>query len=404
MPAYTYKARDSSGKAVRGTMEAATKEELIDKLHKMGHMTTQVTEALPGIKIESFFDKIRPISAEDMIMFYVQLSNMINAGIPILTSLDTLQKQIEGKRLKETVGSVSRGVEGGDSLSQALARHSRVFPKLFVNMVKAGEVSGKLDTVSARYAEYFEHQTDLKQKIKGALLYPIILLFAGIAVTLFIVTFVIPQFAEIFLKTGVSLPLPTLILFKIGIGIKRFWYLGILSIIAIWLGTKYYVKTENGRLNFDRLKLKMPILGTLYRRAAISGFARTLGTLAASGVPVLESLDITKEVVGNEVLGRIIGNARSAVEKGEKISESLKISEEFPPDAVQMILVGEETGNLDGMLNKVSDFYDMSIGYTIKKLTTILEPLFLVIMGSMVGFIMASMLLPIFDMVKVLRH
>lgn len=404
MPTYSYKARDNTGKAVRGTMEAASKEELIDKLRKMGYMTTEATEALPGIKIESFFDKLRPISAEDMIMFYVQLSNMINAGIPILATLDTLSKQTENKRLKEAVGSVSRSVEAGESLSRALAGHPCVFTKLFVNMAKAGEASGKLDTVAARYAEYFEHQTDLQQKIKSALFYPIILLIAGVAVTLFIVTFVIPQFAQIFLKAGVTLPLPTLILFKLGIGIKCFWYLGILSVVAVWLGIKFYIKTEKGRLNLDRFKLKMPIVGSLYRKAAISGFARTLATLAASGVPILESLDITKEVAGNEVLGRVIGNARSAVEKGEKISEPLKISEEFPPDAVQMISVGEETGDLGGMLNKVADFYDISIGYVIKKLTTILEPLFLVIMGCMVGFIMASMLLPMFDMIKILRR
>ncbi len=404
MPTYTYKARDTTGKLVKGTMAAATKEELIDKLHEMGYMTTGVTEALPGIKVESLFKKIRPISAEDMIMFYIQFSNMLSVGIPILNSLNTLNRQIENKRLKEAVGSVSRSVEGGDSFSQALSRHPGVFPKLFVNMAKAGEASGKLDTVSTRYAEYFEHQTDLKQKIKGALFYPMILLIAGITVTLFIVTFVIPQFAQIFMKAGITLPLPTLILFKIGVGVKRFWYLGILLVIAIWLGIRFYIKTESGRFNFDRFKLKIPILGPLYRKAAISGFAKTLATLTASGVPILQSLDITKDVVGNVVLGRVIGNARSSVEKGQPLAEPLKISEEFPSDAVQMVSAGEETGNLDGMLNKVADFYDISIGYAIKKLTTILEPLFLVVMGIIVGFIMISMLLPIFDMVKMLRH
>lgn len=404
MTNYIYKARDATGKPVKGTMEASAKEELVDKLHKMGYMTTQVTETLPGFKIESLFDKIRPISSEAMIMFYIQFSNMINAGIPILATLDMLHRQIENKRLKEAVGSVSRNVEGGDSLSQALARESRVFPKLFVNMVKAGEVSGKLDMVSSRYAEYFEHQQDLRQKIQGALFYPVILLIAGIAVTLFIITFVIPQFAQIFAKTGITLPLPTLILFKIGTGIKRFWYLGAIFIILLWVGIRYYIKTEKGRLSFDRFKLNMPLFGPLHRKAAVSGFAKTLATLIASGVPILESLDIAKEVAGNEVLARVISNVHSAAERGEKIAEPLRISEEFPPDVVQMVSVGEETGNLDEMLNKVADFYDLALGYTIKKLTTIIEPLFLVIMGCMVGFIMASMLLPMFDMIKILKH
>jgi type IV pilus assembly protein PilC len=385
-------------------MEAASKEKLIAKLHNMGYMTTRVTEAPPEIQIESFFDKIKPISAEDMIMFYVQFSNMLTAGIPILNALKSLQRQIENKRLKESVGRVARSVEAGEDLSGAFIKECRIFPKLFCNMVKAGEASGKLEVVLSRYAEYFEHQTDLQQKIKGALFYPMLLLVAGIGVTLFIVIFVIPQFAEIFTKTGIALPAPTVILFKVGEAIKHFWYLGILGAIVLWVAIKYYIGTKKGRLHFDILKLKLPVLGPLHRRTAIAGFTRTLATLVNSGVPLLESLDITKEVVGNEVLGRVIGNVRISVEKGESLSEPLKVSEEFPPDTVQMISVGEESGNLDDMLNKIADFYDMSIGYTLKKLIAIIEPLFLVIMGSMVGFIMASMLLPIFDMMKILKH
>ena len=404
MPNYTYKARDGMGKPVKGIMSAASKDELVDKLHRMGYMTTSVVEAKSEIKIESFIEKLRPVSTEDMIMFYVQLSNMINAGIPILDSLKTLARQVDNRRLKTAIGEVSRSIEAGAHFSDALARYPHVFPKLFVSMVRAGEISGKLDMVSARYAEYFERQTDLKEKVKGALFYPLILLVAGVTVTLFIVTFVIPQFAVVFTKAGITLPLPTLILFKIGEGIKKFWHVGILSAIALWFGFKLYRNTQHGRLLIDRIKLKIPILGLLYRRSALSGFSRTLGTLTTSGVPILQSLDVTRDVVENEVLGRVITGARVSVEKGEKLSEFLKISNEFPPDVVQMVLVGEETGNLDTMLNKVADFYDMSVGYTIKKLTTALEPLFLLIMGGLVGFIMASMLLPIFDMIRVLRH
>jgi len=404
MPNFTYKARDTSGKAVRGTMEVATREELVDKLHKMGYMTTGVTEARAGVKLESVFEKLRPIGAENMILFYAQLSNMISAGIPILGALEALHKQIVNKKLGQAVGSVARSVEGGESFSQALGMYPAVFPKLFVNMVKAGEVSGKLDTVCFRFAEYFEHEVDLKQKIKGALFYPMILLIAGVAVTLFIVTFVIPQFVDIFIKSGIKLPVPTLILYQIGVGIKRFWYLALLFITAIWFGIRFYVNTKRGRLNFDRFKLKIPVFGHLHRTSALSGFARTLATLTESGVPILQSLDITRNVIGNEVLGLAVESARRAVEKGEKISEPLKISGEFPPDTIQMISVGEETGSLDKMMNKVADFYDMSVGYAIKKLTTMLEPVFLLVMGSMVGFIMASMLLPMFDMMKMLRR
>jgi len=192
------------------------------------------------------------------------------------------------------------------------------------------------------------------------MLYPIILLVAGLAVTLFVVTFIIPQFAEIFMKTGIQLPLLTLILYHVGTGIKQFWYLGVLFVGAAWLGIGFYARTARGKLNIDRLKMALPIIGPIYRKSAISRFTRTLGLLLESGVPILQSLDIVREVVGNEILARIIGSARSSVEKGEELSEPLKISKQFPPDTVQMISVGEKTGNLDEMLMKVSDFYDRS--------------------------------------------
>jgi len=404
MPTYLYKARDATGKSVKGSMDTGNREDLVDKLHKMGYITTYVREAGSGVNMELLSGKLKRINAEDMIVFNIQLSNMINAGISILTSLDMLSKQLENRKLKDTVENVKRSVEAGDSFSQAAARHPGVFSKLFINMVKAGEASGKLDTVLERYAEFYEHQVNLQRQIKGALFYPIILLAAGIAVTLFVVTFIIPQFAEIFLNVGIKLPLATIILYKVGLGIKQFWYLIVLFAIICWVGIKYYGNTKRGKLRIDATKLNLPILGSLYRKTSISRFSRTLGTLVESGVPILESLDITKEVMGNQVLAGTVADARNSVEKGQRIAEPLRVSEEFPLDAVQMISVGEESGNLDGMLSKISDFYDKAIGYTIKKLTVVLEPLFLVIMGGLVGFIMASMLLPMFDMMKMLRR
>jgi len=404
MAMYVYKARDSAGKLVKGSMDAAGKEEVIEKLRKMGYMATQVTQALGGSSIEPVLGRLRRVNPQDIMVFNVQLSNMINAGISILASLDAIEKQLENRRLKKVVGSIARSVEAGDSFSTALARHPSVFSKIFIDMIKAGEASGKLDIVLTRYSELFERQEELRRKIKEALFYPMILSFAGIAVTLFIVTFIIPQFAEIYTKAGIKLPLPTIILSKVGMGIKHFWHSLILAAIVGWIGARYYVNTEIGRINFDRIKLKLPIVGSICRKSAITRFARTLATLVSSGVPILESLDIVEEVIGNKVLGRVLANARACVEKGEKISESLKVSGEFPSDTIYMISAGEETGNLDGMLNKIADFYDMSLGYTVKKLTAMMEPLFTAIMGCLVGFIMLSMLLPIFDMMKILRH
>ncbi|MDP3730517.1 MAG: type II secretion system F family protein, partial [Candidatus Omnitrophota bacterium] len=313
-------------------------------------------------------------------------------------------KQAENKTLRETIGAVTRQIEGGATLSEALAVHSKVFPKLFVSMIKAGEASGSLDAVLMRYAKFFENQEDIKEKVKGALFYPVILFFFGTAVMLFIVTFIIPQFAQIYVKAGITLPIPTLIVYKAGLMIRSYWYWLFILLIALYALAKLYSRTERGALFIDGLKLNLPIAGLLYRKVSIARFARTLSTLLSSGVPILTALDITKEVAGNKILENIITNVRKYVEKGERLAEPLKVSGEFPPDVIQMISVGEESGGLDEMLEKIADFYDMTVGYAIKKLTTIIEPLFLMIMGVMIGVIMASMLLPIFDMVKTLRH
>lgn len=404
MPIYIYRARDATGKPVRGEMEAPGKNDIITKLNQIGYMTTYVAEAAAGMTLASMLERLKRVSADDLLLFYIQFSNMINAGIPILNSIHTIKDGIDNRNLRDTIAGVSRRIEGGEGLSQAFAGYSAIFPRPFVNMVKAGEASGKLDNVLLRYAQFFEHQQELYQKVKSALLYPAILLCAGIAVTLFIVTYIIPQFARIYMEAGVKLPLPTLIVYKMGLAVKGYWYILVLLALLIFAGMKYYMRTEKGVLFFDRLKLNLPIVGPLHRKAAISRFSRTLATLAGSGVPILESLDITRGIMGNEVLGRVIDNVHKCVERGERIATPLKVSNEFPQDVVQMVSVGEEAGRLDEMLNKIADFYDMSVGYAIKKLTTFIEPLFLVIMGIMIGFIMASMLMPIFDMIKTLRY
>lgn len=404
MPTYVYKTRDGTGKKVSGTMDAASKTELARKLQKMGYMVTRMSEVRPGIKLEGVGEKFKRVSVEDKIMFNIQLANMINSGLGLLNCLNTLRNQIENKKLKEVVGDVYRNVEGGSAFSEALEKHPRIFSKLFVSMVKAGEASGNLDTVLNRLAVFTEHQADLREKIRGALFYPIILLVAATAIVAFIITFVMPNFVRIFNEAGVTLPAPTVMLYGLGLAVKRYWWLIILGVILVSFGIRTYMSTERGRLQFDQLKLKLPVIGPLARKLYISRFARTLATMVASGVPILQSLDIVKEVIGNEVIARVVKSARDGVEEGEKIAGALKVSKEFPPDTVQMIAVGEETGNLDGMLNKISDFYDMAVGYSIRKLTALIEPLFLVIIGGVVAFIMASMLLPMFDMVKTLRR
>lgn len=385
-------------------MEGASADEVAQKLRKMGYVPTQVKEAFPGISLEGFGERLRGIRAEDLILFNLHLANMIDAGLTILSSLSTITRQIENKKLKEVIEDVRRSVEGGSSFSDALAKHPAVFSKLFVQTVKSGEVSGRLNVVLNRLAVYVQQQHDLRQNIQNALFYPALLIAAGISVVILIVVFVMPQFVSIFTEAKVALPLPTVILYEFGVGLKRFWYL-IPMIIAVGvMAAKAYGRTPGGRLRLDQGKLHLPVIGPLVRKVVVSRFSRTLATLLGSGVPVLQSLDIVKEVVGNEVIARVIKNVRDSVEGGERIAQALKVSEEFPPDTVQMISVGEETGRLDALLNKNADFYDTSIGYSIKKLTALIEPLFITILGGMVGFIMASMLLPIFDMIKTIKH
>lgn len=404
MPTYTYRARDEHGKLVSGAMDAVSGDELIAKLHKMGFMATAFNPVRPAMTLNALSERYRPIKMQDVLVFYFQLANLIEAAVPILTALKTIEAQTENKRLKCVIGEVQRNVESGGWLSEGFSRHPRVFPKLFVNMIKAGEESGKLSQVLRRYALFAEAQAELKEKVKGALFYPSILLIASLAVVLFIVTFIIPQFAELFTKAGIKLPFVTRLLFVIGLFIKKYWPLFSFGFAALLFWLSRYRLSKSGKARLGRIMLKAPIIGVLARKIYISRFSRTLATLISSGVAILQSLDITGEVIGNAVISDTIFKVRQSVEQGQKMSEPLKVSGEFPLDAVEMIAVGEETGNLDEMLNKIADFYDMAVGYAIKKLTTIIEPLFLAVMGGIVAFIMASMLIPIFDMVKILRH
>ena len=404
MLAFNYRARDNTGKLVRGILEAISQEDVAEKLRRMGYAPVKITEVFAGLKLEQLEWKFRRIKTQDIVIFNIQLANMLDAGLSVISSLDTLQKQCENKRLSEVIGCVSRSVEAGESFSQALAKHPRVFPNLLVSMVKAAEAGGDLGGVLNRYAEFAEAQADLQRKIKEALYYPIILIVAATGVIVFIATVLIPKFVEIFTRAGISLPLPTIILYGMGTAIRQFWYVIILAGVLIVSGLRRYVRTKAGKFRVDRISLNLPILGSIVRKICISRFARTLSALVGSGVPILESLDIVSDVVNNQVLVRVIKQMRQSVEKGERLAESLKVSEEFPPDAVQMISVGEESGNLERMLNKISDFYDRATGYSIKKLVASLEPILLLVMGAVVTFTMASMLLPMFNMVKLLRR
>lgn len=404
MPRYEYTARDDAGRKVSGLMEAGTEKEVAEKLRATGLMTTGVIERPRPRGIITVFDEFRGITQDEMLMFYFQLSNMISAGLTILISLITLSRQTRNRRLRDAIGSVVRQVESGSALSQAFASCPHVFPGLFTNMIKAAETSGTLDAALARYADFFEKHVDMKEKVKGALFYPAMLMAVGIGVIAFIVTFVTPRFAVIYARAGISLPLPTMLINGAGILLRRHWQSIVLLFISLVLSLRWYRGTEKGGFFLDKLTLRSPVVGPLSRKVAIARFTRTLAALLGSGVGVLESLDTAEGVIGNKVLERVIGDVRRHVEKGERMSEPLRISKDFPLDVARMVFIGEESGELVPMLNKIADFYDMAVTHAVKRLTTVIEPVFLMIMGGMVGCIMVSMLMPMFDMVKTLRH
>jgi type II secretory pathway component PulF len=400
MPAYTYVARDGAGKRITGDMDALDENDIAQRLQKMGLMATRVAQRSSIEGAEFFLKRFHNVRSEDLLMFYVQLSNMIGAGLTILLSLSTLARQTENERLRSAITAVERNIQSGSSLSAAFGVEESLFSSLFVHMVKAGEASGNLEAVLARYVEFFEKHIDMKEKIKGALYYPIILLCAGLLVMLLIVTFVIPKFADIYTRSGVILPLPTRIVYGSGIFIKQYWYALLAGIFLFIGGMSFAFKDKKMRAGIDTVVLHIPLVSGLVRRIAIARFARTLGTLLSSGVPILQALDIAKSVMDNAPLEAVVVDVRRNVEKGSRMSEPLKASGMFPADIVQMVSVGEESGALIVMLNKVADFYEVMIGFHIKKLTILIEPLFLVVMGGMVGCIMASILLPMFGMVK----
>ena len=402
MPVFVYKARDELGKQIKGVMEAKNREALATKLGSIGYFVTNITEQKTALKL-SFGERFTKVKTEDLILFNVQLANMIAAGLSLLTSLRTLTKQVENRKFREVIQDVYRNIEAGGTFSDSLAKHPKVFTPLMIHMIHAGEVSGTLDQVLNRLAIFAEHQADLEERIKGAMVYPIILVIVGFSVIMFLSIFLIPMFVDVFLKAGVTLPLPTKIVFIFSQIVKKYWYLLIISGIALMAAIKYYFSTPGGKLVFDKYLLKLPVIGLLARKLAIARFARTLATLTASGVPILECLEIVEKVVGNEIIARVIKRVREGVSEGSKIAEPLRISEEFPPDTIQMIAVGEESGSLDAMLTKIADFYDTSVNYSVKKLTTMIEPLFLILVGSAVGFLLASVFLPMFEMMKVVK-
>lgn len=382
-------------------MPAGSREELISILRKQGIIASTISEKKAGFKL--FGPKKQKITEKDLVVFTRQFATMFTAGIPIVQGLDILSKQIENKSMGEVIGQIKSDVETGTTLADALKKHKKLFDDLYVNLVAAGEAGGVLDGVLLRLAGYIEKSMKLKKKVKGAMIYPIIVMtIAGLVIAI-IMIFVIPIFAQIFGEMGAKLPAPTrsviwLSHFLAGIG-------GLSIVICIFgaiFGIKQLRTTDEGKMKTDRILLKFPVFGDLLRKVAVARFTRTLGTLLNSGVPILDGLEICAKSSGNKVVEEVVMGVKSEVASGKTVAEPLSKSSVFPPMVCQMINVGESTGALDQMLVKIADFYDDEVDVAVNNLTTMLEPLLMVFLGTTIGYIVIALYLPIFKMGEVI--
>lgn len=404
MPSFAYQAKDASGKSVNGVIEAENERMLRAKLREMNYYVTGIAQKSGGVMqtdVGAIFGKLRGVNEQALVVFARQFATMINAGLAMVRCLDVLSVQTEDSQLKPVITSVRREVEGGSTLANALAKFPKVFSQLFTNMVRAGELGGILDDVLNRLATFLEKDFNLKKKVKSAMTYPAVILVMASLIVLFLVIFILPTFVQLFEGMQMKLPVPTkiLIVFTNGARNPYVFIPAILIMIVVYFIFNRYVSTQKGKRQYDAFKLKLPVFGQLIRKVAISRFCRTLGALLQSGVPIMQALEIVGKASGNEVVAETVNKVRESVREGESIAVPLQLSGMFPPLVTQMVSVGEETGNLDGMLTKIADFYDTEVEYMLASLTSLLEPMLIVVMGFIVGFIVISVFLPLYQII-----
>jgi len=398
LPIYKYKAISATGDSVTGTYNAKVKDEVFSMLRENNYYPVQVEEIIEGKNLTFHF--IKKVKVKDIAVFCRQFYVMLNAGVPIINCLNILRLQAENNKLKQAIGEVYENVQRGLSLSESLRNHQDIFPELLINMVEAGESSGKLDVVMDRMADHFEKENKIKGKIQGAMIYPIILCIVAVIVVTVLLVFVMPTFIQSFSDSGIELPLPTRILLAVSNGIRKYWYFIVLILFGSAFAFMQYIKTEKGRLAFDAFKLRIPVFSSQIKKIITSRFTRTLSTLLSSGIPLLQALDMVAKVVGNEVVADGIKIAKEEVRKGADLSGPIRAIGIFPPMVESMIKIGEESGSLDDILERTANFYDEEVEIAMQKMTTMIEPIMIVIMGVIVGFIVISMMLPMTDMMK----
>lgn len=405
MPQFEYLVKDDTGRDVSGVQEAESVQALVTAFRSKKYTIVKVKEVKKGsvstrLKVRK---KKKRIKLDDLVVFTRQLATMIEAGVPVVQALDILSEQMDNPSFQRICREVYSSVEGGNNLSDSLEGHRKVFSTLYISMIRAGEISGQLHEILDRLASYLEKSASLQKKVKAALVYPVVVTIIAGAITLFMMTFVIPKFAEIFTSLNAKLPTPTMMLISLSDLIRHniLIVVIVLSVLGFLFGN--YIKTKPGRLWFDKNLLRVPMFGPLFMKVSMSKFSRTLSTLLKSGVPILTSFDIVSKTVGNRLIELILEEVKSAIEEGNGIAETLSKKQVFPPMVVRMIGIGEETGEIEKMLGKIADFYDEQVDAAISGLTSLIEPLIIVFLGGVIGTIVVCMFLPIFSITQAIK-
>ena len=400
MPIFNYRARDGAGLAVTGTLEATGLDIARMRLGEMGYIPVFLKEGKAGKSIFSINFLKPKVKDKDIIVFNRQLATLFSAGIPLLSGIQGLAEQMQNKTFKEILLKVSADIQTGSSFSDALVKHPKVFSELYINMVRAGEASGTLDDILGRLASLAEHAAEIKAKIKAATRYPKIVISAMIIAILILMKFVVPNFMAIFEQVDLELPLATRMLIEANRLFTNYWYALFVGVGALFFVFKAYTKTHRGRRQLDLFKLKVPVFGPIFHKIAMSVFSRTMSTLNRSGLSIVENLNICAEVVENIPISEVITDIEKGVKRGESVTTTIKKSNFFTPMVVQMMSAGEESGELDNMLVKVSEYYDMEVDYSIKNIASLIEPILLAFLGAVVLFLMMAIFMPMWDLTK----
>lgn len=408
MAKFEYQVKDNLGRDLKGIQEAPDAGALVSEFHKQGYIIVQINELREAPKlfaIRSEKRKVRKkkIKLEEMVIFSRQLATMINAGVPLVQSLDILSEQMENPYFRETARKLKEGVEGGKSFSETLGEHKNIFSPLFVNMVRAGESSGKLDEILDRLSSYMEKTDALIRKVKGAMIYPAVVSSVALLITYAMFTFVIPKFAEIFSSLQAELPMPTQLAISASSFVRKNSLILIGGIAAFVFLIRVILATPRGRLWFDRMKLTLPVVGPLFLKVAISKFSRTLSTLVKSGVPILSALEIVTKTAGNRQIEKVLDQLRESIKEGGGIAGPLSKSPYFPPMVTRMMAVGEETGEMEQMLSKIADFYDQQVDVAVAGITSLIEPMIIIFLGIVIGGIVIAMFLPILTLTQAIK-